>query len=127
MRPVVAHGGRATSGSSDDDPSCRQGRGARGDTTADRASVEGMAARVSALAAHAERGGAGRAAAPRFDAGAGPRDSFAAVIDGLSAELDLPRAELVRELVDEMRRQIATDRAVLDYLLGIAESERHAE
>jgi hypothetical protein len=83
-----------------------------------------MVARVGALADRAERG---EAAAAGFDAGAGPRDSFAAVIDGLADELDLDRAELVRGLVDDMRRQIATDRAVLDYLLAIAEHGRHEE
>jgi hypothetical protein len=62
-------------------------------------------------------------AGPLFDPGAGPPDSFSAVIDALAAELAVPRSEILRCLIDDMRKQIATDRATLACLLSLGEPE----
>jgi hypothetical protein len=94
----------------------------------DEASIEEMAALARTLADLAERVRAAPASTPvrSFDAGAGPFDTFSAVIDALADDLDMSRPEVVRRLVREMRKQIATDHAVLVLLLSLEPPESHA-
>ncbi len=94
-----------------------------------KASVDEMAALVRTLADLAERVRAGGGKAPSsFDGGAGPLASFSAVIDALARDLEMDRPEVVLRLVDEMRKQVAADHAVLALLLtldGTAQGSPH--
>jgi hypothetical protein len=48
-----------------------------------------------------------------LDTAAGSFDSFTAVIDALAAELGVPRAEIVRTMIEDIERRVALDRDVL--------------
>jgi hypothetical protein len=99
-----------------------RGRGPVGEPSGmiSEASFDEMAALVLTLADLAERVRAGGGTAPSsFDGGAGPLASFSAVIDALARDLEMDRSEVVRRLVDEMRKQIATDHAMLALLLTL--------
>jgi len=77
------------------------------------AMAEEIANRVFALAGVAQRI---RDDPHRSIQDAGPLESFTAVVEALAAELDVPRAEIVRRMIEDIEERVALDRAVLAHL-----------
>ena len=83
--------------------------------------AEEVADRVFTLAGLAQwiRNGSSRTIS-----GAGSFETFSAVIDALAADIGMPRADLVRRMIEEIEERVALDRAVLVHLHQIEEADR---
>lgn len=53
---------------------------------------------------------------------AGSLESFTVVVESLAAELGVPRAELVRRMIEDIEARVALDRSVLTHLLRLEET-----
>ena len=60
----------------------------------------------------------------RTISGAGALETFAAVIDALAADLETPRAKIVRRMIEDLEERISLDRAVLVHLRQIEEADQ---
>ena len=85
------------------------------------AMAEEVADRVFTLAGLAQwiRNGSSRTIS-----GAGSLETFSAVIDALAADLEKPRAVLVRRMIDDLEERVSLDQAVLVQLHQIEEADR---
>ena len=83
--------------------------------------AEEVADRVFTLAGLAQciRNGSSRTIS-----GAGSLETFSAVIDALATDLETPRADLVRRMIEDLEERISLDRAVLVHLRQIEEIDQ---
>lgn len=83
--------------------------------------AEEVADRVFTLAGLAE---CIRHGSSRTISGTGALETFTAVLDALAADLDQPRADLVRRMIEDLEARVALDQSVLVHLYEIEAADR---